>query len=392
MTPRTINRSCRCSHPIRRLNLQFIAFAAFAASLLLPVESANAATWLRSEGLAPSIALPEPVVKTLGSAAVTLRPVVCRYEGNRLVAAESPVGKATAVGQQADAGRWSCAATCTGIEAWPDALDITVRFRQVVGRSEGAGVAVALDFAEWSTDHYLFVPGGAYAGNRFRCLPIGYPPYFDDRADQRLDLPVTITDVPRLNVETGPSKLELLTSDASTPAIGVYDPARHVGLLLYTEGRTRLGASGLTLEENRERTRATLVVSAPGVRQRRYTQMHVTPSRDRAARWRPGDEVSLHLHLHVFAATDLQAFFDRFFATRKVLSGANAFRNLTPYSAALDMEMALQNRERWFEPGGYYKNGNGDVPNGHVQLGWVGGLMSTYPLLFAANDPGSDRA
>ena len=49
-------------------------------------------------------------------------------------------------------------------------------------------------------DNYVFIPACCYAGNQFHVLKYSYPPLFKpDNA--RIDMPITISDVPRLEQE-----------------------------------------------------------------------------------------------------------------------------------------------------------------------------------------------
>ncbi len=64
-------------------------------------------------------------------------------------------------------------------------------------------------------DQYVFIPACCYAGNRFRVLKYGYPPMFRPE-DGGVDMPTTISDVPRLEPD-GSGKIEVSTGDAATP-------------------------------------------------------------------------------------------------------------------------------------------------------------------------------
>ncbi len=97
------------------------------------------------------------------------------------------------------------------------------------------------------------------------------------------------------------------------------------------------------------------MVSAPGVRKLRYHNMHLHESEDRGINWENGDTLNLVFRLYVFNAGNLQVFMKKFFMIRKQMYGRNGYPNITPYSAALKMEINLQNRLRWDAKGGYYK-------------------------------------
>lgn len=69
------------------------------------------------------------------------------------------------------------------------------------------------------TDDYILIPACCYNGNRFVCLPKKYPPMFTPE-EASVDMPNTITDVPRLEPD-GSGKIEVTTGDASVP-VSVY--------------------------------------------------------------------------------------------------------------------------------------------------------------------------
>lgn len=136
-----------------------------------------------------------------------LRPQLCYYNGmhvirrTELAVVDSTQLFATQELHEPGAS-WLCAVTTAHIG---EAVDLTVRFTLTAGRAEQVGVAMAITFPQWSCDNYVLLPAAVYNGNRFRSLPMSYPPLLRDPADHRPDLPLTISDVPRLNVGTGPS-------------------------------------------------------------------------------------------------------------------------------------------------------------------------------------------
>ena len=81
-------------------------------------------------------------------------------------------------------------------------------------------------------DQYVFIPACCYAGNQFRVLKYSYPPMFRQE-DAQVDMPVSITDVPRLEPD-GSGKIEVTTGDAATPCIGVFSPSEKRGMLVFT--------------------------------------------------------------------------------------------------------------------------------------------------------------
>lgn len=125
------------------------------------------------------------------------------------------------------------------------------------------------------------------------------------------------------------------------------------------------------------------VVSAPGVRELRAGFGDFSPSGDKGADWKSGDQLHLKFRLYSFTAHSKQDLYERFMDVRKALTGPNHPRDLTPFSKTLELTAAYKNKVRWAELpfGHFYRTGNGD---GYL-AGWVGGMMDTYVLL-AMND------
>ena len=269
--------------------------------------------------------------------------------------------------------------------------DFTTRFECSTDQSRPASVSMGFRFDDWSKDNYVFIPGAAYNGNRFRCLPVEYAPVFPPE-DRRPDVPLTITDVPRLNLNQGTSQIELLSSSTTCPAVGIYMPKRKKAILFLFPDRSGLGQTGITIQESFDRKEAVLVLSAPGIRRLQYSGMHLNPSSDKGAMFLAGEKVEMKCRVYEFEAKGPTDLLETFMRHRKEMVENNHQRQTTPYSVALKDEIDLQNDLRWFELGGYFKNGNGDSPFGHIQLGWVGGLMSTYPILKQGSEPGRSRA
>ena len=273
---------------------------------------------------------------------------------------------------------WSCRVTtnhATGL----DALDLTARFRLEKGEASSAAVSVAFDFNDWDTGNYVLLPAAVYNGNRYRAIGNGYNPPYPKDMYYNPDLPLTISNNPRLALSKGgPSRIEAQTGYLATPSVCFYSPGLGKGFVLLTDQGTRLGNSGITLEENEDRTQATMEISAPSVRKLAAGFGDFFPSGDRAADWKAGDEVTLRFRLFVFPASSIPDLLTRFMAERKSLSGPNHPRNLVPMSKHFELATRICSNNWITGPaGGYYMPEN----NKDFQLGWVSGMMNTYPML-----------
>lgn len=304
------------------------------------------------------------------------RPLICRYSGSQLAVSRSPRNGEL----QAEGAGWHCDLKTDPVSGEPDALDMTLGFRLSEGSATNAGVAAAFDFAPWSRENYVLVPAAVYNGNRFRVVNSGYCAPFPKSDCYDRNLALTISDSPRLSRARGvPSKIEMLTGNAATPALCFFSPAQQRGFILLTEQRTRFGNAGLFIEENAQQNAATFVVSTPGVRERAAGFGDFRDSGDTGAEWKAGDEVVLRLRLYSFPARDIPELLQKFMEVRKSLTGPNHPRNLTPFSAVRKFSLDFQNAHRWYEhpTGSFFRSGNWDK----LDLGWVGGLIGTFPQL-----------
>jgi lysophospholipase L1-like esterase len=322
---------------------------------------------------------PTAVDTLLGPLAGSLRLLACWYDGAKLAASRPFV----AGDLQTPASRWTSEVRTMPVPNEKDALDLAITFKVTEGMAQSAGVAVAFDFAKWRANNYVLIPAAVYNGNRNRVEYRGYCTGFDAEDFYNKDLPVTHGDVPRLELDSGkPSKIEVNASNATTPALCFYDREnRRAFIVLAEQGISENGGildNGLMIEESPDRTRATLVVSAPGVRERKPEFIGFSASPDRGINWNAGKEVTLHLRVYSFEAPDIAGLLDRFLAVRKAVTGPNQPRNLIPFSEVTRL-MTGRIDSRWHEnaAGQYYGDSNCDI----ITLGWVGGLMNTFPML-----------
>jgi hypothetical protein len=289
---------------------------------------------------------------------------------------------------------WQLRCTANGVAGRPDAVELEVRFRLAEGSADAAAVSLDIEFDGWSSSNYVLLPAAVYNGNRFRARRGSYPPFLD-AADRRPDLPLTLTDVPHLGSETGPSLLEEFTGELATPAVGFYSAREHKAFWLLTGQRNARGNFGLFVEESEDRSSAVIRVMTPCVRERRAGIAGRVPSLDRGQSWKAGDEVTLKVRLHLFAAPTLQTLFARFSGIRKDLRPASSVQNLLPFSAAWTILEEKFNAQNWREEYGWYgvapRADNAPVYD-NWQLGWVGGCLTTQALLFAGNEVSRQRA
>ena len=287
-----------------------------------------------------------------------------------------------------DSSRWQVRLETKAVAGYPEALDVEMAFRCTEGQAAQASVSAILTFEKWSRENYVLMPGAAYNGNRFDYRRIRYSPKLLDPRDIGPDVPAIISDVPRLAKGDGPSRIQQRTGDMTTPAVGFRDPARKKGFWLLADTGTQLGDSGIDVEENRERSQAFISITAPVVRE--LYKYRITdsrwPSDDRPHHFRAGDEVRIRFRLHFFDAPELQSLFNYFTHIRKSFITNGSHRIVLPFSSAFPVQEQKFNQLNWVQEYGYYSVGPRNMFLQDWQIGWTGGMISTYPLLWMGGD------
>jgi hypothetical protein len=272
-------------------------------------------------------------------------------------------------------------------------VDLKVTFKLLKGICLQTNLGVGLRFGKWSADNYVLMPAAAYNGNRFQSRKIEYAPILTNQDDLGVDKPIVITDVPRLNIEKGPSRIQQLTRDLATPAVGFRSALNKRGFWMLTTQETALGDSGIEIDENDDRSEASILLTAPGVRyDRRYIICNMDhPCDDRGTDFNEGDTVELNMRLYFFDCPGLQNLFDYFVNIRKDLTGTSELSNSIPFYSAWEIQEKKYNEQNWEGELGYYSVGMRENIHQDWQVGWVGGMMATYPLLFEGNEISKQR-
>src|SRR5579871_798665 len=256
------------------------------------------------------------------------------------------------------------------VGAGREAVDLFITHRAKVGAPAGT-LSLALDFGAWSTDAYVLLPGACYAGNRFESRFIGYPPLLTEPADIGPHVPPIVTDIPRLNLHQGPSRLEIAAADLATPAVAVFLPAEKLGLILLVDPSTSVGQTGLTVAESDDRARASIAASTP-FEQEGHRAEGATGPRGRSTPPKPGASITLRARLHAFDCEEIGQLTERLFALRKALTGPTARAHTLPFSAAFAAHEARVNA-RFVEKQGFLALGARDSAYSIWQTGWCGG-------------------
>lgn len=312
---------------------------------------------------------------------ITIRPLICSYEGEVLVSATRIQEEDTAF---VHSSSWVCKTDTKKVSDQTNVSDFYITFSVEKGMLESGGVAVAFDFWNWKRDNYVLMPAYVYNGNRFHVETNGYMSPFPTNYHFNKNVPLLFSNSPRLSeMEGKSSKIEGLTGNLATPAVCFYMPEQKCACIILTEQKNRLGNLGMFLEENEDQNMASLVVSVPGVRELSAGFGDFRKSGDRACFWNAGDSLTMRFKVYHFKADGIPDLLAQFMKVRKEVTGKNTSRNICPFSMVTALTSDYKNKVRWKEDGenSFYRMENSDG----YQVGWVGGLMGTFPLL-ALND------
>lgn len=218
-------------------------------------------------------------------------------------------------------------------------------------------------------DNYVFIPACCYAGNQFQVLKYGYTPMFR-LGDAKIDMPVTITDVPRLEPD-GSGKIEVSTGDAATPCIGVFSPSKKQGILVFTVQEIAGENIGLAYENGEIR------LTWPAKREKAY-RMCITFDNPDVWEDKPAE---IPCRVLEFSCESLAEFYRVFFENRKIM-GLDCERPETlPFDTQFEIQREKYNAMNWEESLGCYMVGTDKTHFQVWQPGWVGGGLSGYPLM-----------
>lgn len=246
-----------------------------------------------------------------------------------------------------------------------------------------AGVAVAFDQYGWSSDNYVMIPSSVYNGNRQRIVNREYATGLDRTDYYRKDLALTSNPIPQLSPEFGAkSRLEVNVSNTATPAITYLDRIKQTGTLLLTdqgiEWNKQVLDHALIIEESADRSMASFIISAPGVREQKPEFIGFSKSPDRGITVKKGDEIVIRVTRLVYPCKDVPELLAHFMQDRKMHTNSEAPRNLMPMSEVFNrMVKNIDDRYYVGDQWEYYCPENANW----MSYGWIGGLMNTYPML-----------
>jgi hypothetical protein len=283
---------------------------------------------------------------------------------------------------------WDVKINTKSVANKPNATDYEVTFKCITGKLAQASVSVDIDFENWSEKNYVLMPAAVYNGNRFAWRKLRYSPKLHDIKDIGIDKPIIINDVPKLNEQSGFSRIQERSGSMSTPSIGFISEESKKGVWLLTKQGNSLGDYGMDIEESRDRKKATITLTSPVVRELyNYTNCNAhSPTWDVPKDFKTNDKVTISFRLYTFEAPENQVIFNTFVEIRKDVANDHTLVNALPFSECMQTLESKFNAKNFVPEHGYYSVGFRENYLQDWQIGWVGGMMSTLPLLFAGNE------
>ena len=274
-----------------------------------------------------------------------------------------------------------------------DIQKLSVQIKLTKGHLQQCNVAVEGVFHQWSTRNFVLMPSAAYNGNRFQSRRIAYSPKLFDPRDMEADKQPILSDVPRLNIADGPSQIHDRSGAMSTPSMGFYSPHYNEGFWMLSAQRCHLGDLGYSITENRERTKASFAISAPVVREQHKYRItdNQFASDDLAPDWETGDSVEIPIEIHFHRCLSIQQLFDHWNTLRYNLLPDTGPVYSFPFSATFPIQEEKFNSQNWVESQGYYSVGMREMFLQDWQIGWTGGMITTYPLLGLGSEKTRER-
>jgi len=274
------------------------------------------------------------------------------------------------------------------INELPSGVELQLSYMIIEGTSKATSLSIDFEMAQWSAENYVLMPACAYNGNRFESRRLAYSPKLLDPRDVGPDKPIIISDVPRLNINKGPSFIHDRSGAMASPSMGFYNKQASSTFWLFTQQENELGDLMYSVIENNERDKARLCITSPIVRE--LTKYRITDNQfvcdDKAADLIKGDVVTLRIKIFFDKANSLQDLFNNWFGYRNCIMPPAKHTPKVPFSATFPVQEKKFNSQNFVQNHGYYSVGMREMFLQDWQIGWTGGMISTYPLLFSGKE------
>lgn len=270
----------------------------------------------------------------------------------------------------------------------PKAFEVSLTFHLVDGQSSQTRLSLELEEKDWLKSHYLVLPSAAYNGNRFDYRRIAYSPKILDPRDIGPEKPTLVSDVPKLNFGDGPSRIQERSGSMASPSVGYFNEKKGESVWLFIEQGNALGDYGLNLEENRERNKLTLALTSPLVREGHKYRItdNRFPSNDRAHDFSKGDSIRISAIFVRQECRSVSELYQQYFMLRNKFGPQTQAANQLSFSQAFAVQENKFNKQNFVKSHGYYSVGMRENFLQDWQIGWTGGMISTYPLLVLGAD------
>lgn len=277
---------------------------------------------------------------------------------------------------------WQITRQTKSLEKGKYKVDIT--FKCLSGEIKDASLSVDFVFSEWSKENFVLLPAAAYNGNRYEAVQMDYSPFYISQSQMGLNKPILISDQPRLNFRDGYSRIQERSGAMSLPSIGFHSPGNQQGFWLCFKQANEFGDYGVDIEENKGRTKATISLTSPVVREKyrhSMTRMDEIPSTDQPAHFKQGDVCTFSFIISSFASADVQSLFNELKDIRTKHYPSPEAPDLIPFSKVVQIIEKHKNLDNW-QTEGYYSTAPiyGPGSGWQWQPGWCGGLLTLYPL------------
>lgn len=283
-------------------------------------------------------------------------------------------------------GQWNITIKQTEVEYGVNEFEVVFELQEGFEKSSNVGIDLLIN--DWEKDNYVLLPAAAYNGNRFEWRRIAYSPKLLDPGDIGKEVATIITDVPRLNIKNGFSRIQERSGSMATPGIGYFDKSKSKGFFLLTTQKNNRGDYGINIEENRNRDEAVISLRSPLVRE--YYKYNIVDNMDivtdKPTDFAQGDTVAFKFRIYEFNSNEIQDLFNKYAEIRQDITGKPSFRPLFPFSNCFAIQEKKFNTQNFVPDWGYYSVGMRNMFLQDWQIGWTGGMISTYPLLFAGNE------
>ncbi len=261
--------------------------------------------------------------------------------------------------------------------------DVKLVFKCISGKLNQSSVSLNFNINNWMVKNYVLMPAAVYNGNRVKAIIHPYLAFLTDSRDIGVDSAQIISDVPRLNIGKGPSRIQQRSGDMSTPSVGFFNPDTHKAFWMLTNQAYLYNDNGIDFEENAARNQASLTITNPVVRENtKYIISNTSaPSTDKPANYKIGDSVVLQTKVYLFDADNVQGLYDKFAVIRNDFLPKGKPNYSIPFSAAFEIQEEKFNRQNFEPTFVYYSLGMRESASQDWQIGWTGGMISPYPLL-----------